>query len=152
MITIKDINKAIVTQVTTGLANTEYNNIKFTSTDITEEIVRPCFYFTPGADNKIGMATKSLKERSLEVNLFYFAKDRAKNKLDLLTMQDYLENIFLNEIVVNGSFYFGVDEISFETFTKDGYMIATIQLYSLEEVEIVDTSELMEELNLNMEG
>lgn len=150
MISIKDINKAIVKKANIKLKNTEYEDVKFVSTDITEEIIRPSFYLDLGIKNKIGQVFQ-MKERNLELFLYYFCKDTGSKKTDLMTMQGYLEDILLGELIVNESFYFYIEDVDFETRNKDGYLIAKFELYSLEEIEVIDNYQPMENLKLNIE-
>lgn len=150
MITIKDINKAFVKKITDALKETEYKDVKFTSKDITEEIPRPCFYFDLGTTNTVGKATWKLKERQLECYIYYFCKDNKERKIDLLTMQGLLEEILIGNLVVNGSFLFQIEDCNFDYRHKDGYLQATVSLYSLEEIEIIDNYEPMENLHLNI--
>ena len=110
-----------------------------------ETITRPSFYldFATNTTNKFNY---SLKERKLQVELFYFAKTRDNSKIELLKIQDVLENLFLNEIKVTDSFYFSPSEVEFTVNKTDGYLIASLELYSLEDIEIIDTSEYADQL------
>ena len=146
MITVKDINKAFVKKITDVLKDTDYKDVKFTSKDITKEIIRPCFYFDLGVTNTVGKATWKLKERQLECYIYYFCKDNKERKIDLLTMQGLLEEILVGDLVVDGSFLFQIEECNFDYRHKDGYLQASVELYSLEEIEIIDTHEPIENL------
>ncbi|KZL93554.1 phage tail terminator family protein [Clostridium magnum] len=128
---MKDINKAVVIQVTQGLINTTFKNVKFTSTDITENLTRPSF-FIDFENNKTGLMNAFNKERNVELKLFYFSKTRKNNKLELMDMQEQLENIFLKYIKVNDDFYIPINNIDFDVVKEQGYLLATIELYTLE--------------------
>lgn len=147
MIYLKDINKAIVTQVTEFLANNEkYGNIPFSSTDIVEEIKRPCFY-VDFLDNKTNLVLASSKERNIKVQLFYYPKDILKSKLELLEMQELLENIFLKHLKIDEEFFINIKSCNFNVNKKDGYLILNLELYTLEEVPEED-GDMMEELSI----
>ncbi|SFA70167.1 phage tail terminator family protein [Clostridium frigidicarnis] len=149
MITLKDINIALTKKVTDGLKDTEYKDVVFTSTDITEKIQRPCFYIDLGVTNstkqKFGM-----KERELQIYLYYFCKDTKAKKKDLLIMQDYLDNILLGDFWVTETFLYGIENIEHELRHADGYLITQFTLFSNEEIEIVDNYKTMENLELEI--
>lgn len=148
MLTIEEINAAIVNQVTNGLKDTEFKEIDFQSTDIKEGFNRPCFY-VEFPDNKTGLWNKFNKERTLETKIYYFPRDANKYKLELMEMQSYLEDIFLRYLQVTDTFYFFVDELDFDT-TPDGVLMTTFQLYSIEELPDEETGELMGDIVVNM--
>lgn len=149
MISLKDINKAIINQVTNYLINDiKYKNIDFASTDIIENIKRPSFYINFN-DNKTNLLLASSKERTVQVQLFYFVKDIIKSKIELLEMQEILENIFFKHIKVNDSFYIPITECIFDINKKDGYLILNLELYTLEEIPEAN-GEMMEELNTRL--
>lgn len=144
IVTLKDINLAIVTQVTEALGATIYKDVKFSSTDIVEEIIRPCFYID-FLKNKTNLMLQNAKERNLELQLFYFAKNRTKSKIEVLEMQDLLSEIFITSLKVTEDFYISVHGCEFDVNKKDGYLILNLDLYVLEELEEEGT-ELLEEL------
>lgn len=145
IVTLIDINRAIIENVTLALAETEFSNIKFSSTAIVEGITRPSFYLD-FETNKTKKPNCKLKERNLNVKLFYFAKTRDNCKIELLKIEEMLENLFLEEIKITDSFYLPTPEVEFDVNKTDGYLTAEFELYSLEEIEIVDLSEPAEEL------
>lgn len=69
--------------------------MKFSTTDIKEKVVRPSLYIE-FADNKTGAFNICNKERTLSTKIYYFPKDKYQFKIELLEMQSYLENIFLD--------------------------------------------------------
>ena len=132
--------------MTLALANTEFCSAKFSSTSIVENITRPSLYldFENNATNKFN---HDLKERNLNVKLFYFAKNRDKSKIELLKIQDLLENLFLEELKITDSFYFPSGEVEFDVNKTDGYLTVSLELYSLEEIDRIDLSEPMETID-----
>lgn len=125
------------------MADTEFNTVKFSTTAIVEKIIRPSFYLDFEI-NKTNKFNHDLKERNLNVKLFYFAKNRDNSKIELLKIQDFLENIFLEDLKITEEFYFPSGEVEFDVNKTDGYLTISLELYSLEEIERVDLSELME--------
>ncbi|WP_338013575.1 phage tail terminator family protein [Clostridium botulinum] len=146
MVTLKEINKAIVQQVKEGLKNTAYKDIQFSSTDIREKITRPSFY-VDFLENKTSMLNGEAEQRNFDVRLFYFVKNREANKIELLEMQDLLSLIFQNGIKVYDDYYIAVNECEFDSRGEEGLLITTLSdLYSLSEKE--QTGEPLEELEM----
>ena len=147
IVTLIDIYKAIISKVTVALTDTDYSTTTFSSTSITENITRPSLYLD-FSNNKTNKFNFYIKERSLRVELFYFATIRDNAKIELLKIQDILENAFLEEIKVSDTFYFPVSEVEFDVNKTDGYLVCSFELYSLENIEFVDLSEYMETLEI----
>lgn len=142
----------MVIQVTEGLKDTVFKGIKFTSTDITENITRPSF-FIEFKNNKTGLMNAFNRERNAELNLYYFTKTRKNNKLELMDIQEQLENIFMKYLKINDDFYIPIEKIEFDVVKEPGYLVATIELYTLELLPEDNTSgsgEMLEELEVNI--
>lgn len=134
IINLKNINKAIIDQVIEGLKDTQFKDVKFSTTDIREKIVRPCFYLEFNS-NETGLINKFIKERTLETKLYYFCKDKEKPKIEIMEIQEQLENIFLRYVKVKDDFYMYVRDVSFYVNKNDGFLIMDLELYSLEMIE-----------------
>ncbi|WP_420795924.1 phage tail terminator family protein [Clostridium botulinum] len=146
MVTLKEINKAIVQQVKEGLKDTSYKDIQFSSTDIREKITRPSFY-VDFQENKTSLLNGEAEQRNFDVRLFYFAKSREQNKIELLEIQDLLSEIFQTGIKVSDDYYISVLECEFDSRGEEGLLIASLMdLYSLSEKE--QTGEPLEELEM----
>ncbi|WP_338417248.1 phage tail terminator family protein [Clostridium botulinum] len=146
MVTLKEINKAIVQQVKEGLENTAYKDIQFSSTDIREKITRPSFYvdFT---ENKTSLLNGEAEQRNFDVRLFYFAQNREQNKIEMLEIQDLLSLIFQTGIKVSENYYISVFECEFDSRGEEGLLIATLtELYAMSVKE--QTGEKLEELEI----
>lgn len=157
MVTLEDINIAIVNQVKQGSINSSYSSVEFSSTDIKEEIIRPCFY-VEFFKNKTGKFNANNKERKLTTKIYYFAADSTKYKLELMEIQDLLENIFLEGLKVNDNFIIPInDGIEFDIDKQNGFLITTFDLYTIEEipsddnVPYIDTL-YMDNLEINKKG
>ena len=149
MVTLEDINKFIVKQVKQGLINTTYNVVGFSSTDIKEEIIRPCFYIE-FFKNKVGKFNASNKERKLTTKLYYFALSPNKYKIELMEIQDLLEGIFLEGLRVNDTFIIPInDGIEFDIDKANGFLIATFDLYTIEEIPEDENIPYMDDLQIN---
>ncbi|MBW9170777.1 hypothetical protein K2F43_06095 [Clostridium estertheticum] len=161
IVKLTDIQIAIVDKITSALVDTDFkidtsddplntNGVVFSSTSITEDIIRPSFYITFN-NNKTNKFNYGLKERTLEFKLFYFAKTIKNSQLELLEMQDILENLFLEEIEVTEGFNLPVaDEVNIDVYNEQGYLTLDMDLYTLEELDSVkaieDDAEYMEEM------
>ncbi|MFL0251254.1 DUF6838 family protein [Clostridium neuense] len=149
MITLKVISKAIATQIKQGLINTSYSTVDFSSTDIKEEIKRPCFYID-FFKNKTGKFNASNKERTLTTKLYYFATNIRKCKLELMEIQDLLENMFLEGLKVNDNFIVNIDDgIEFDIDKQNGFLAATFDLYTVEEIPEDESIPYMDSLQIN---
>ncbi|WP_373370283.1 phage tail terminator family protein [Clostridium botulinum] len=146
MVTLKEINKAIVKQVTEGLKSTDYKDIPFVSTDIREKVIRPSFY-VDFAENRTSLLNAEANQRLFDVRLFYFAKNRETSKIELLEIQDLLSLIFQTGIKVSDDYYISVFECEFDSRGEEGLLITTLaDLYTISEKE--QTGEPLEELEM----
>ena len=152
IITLSQIQEAIVNNITQALIGSEFDGVVFSSTNIAEKITRPSFYLD-FEDSNLKRFNYSTRERDLYVKLYYYAKNKNTSKLELLKIQELLENLFLEEIKVTDNFYFPVSEVEFDRNKNDGYLTASLNLYSLEEIDFIkaisDEAEFMEELIYN---
>ncbi|KOF56813.1 hypothetical protein AGR56_09110 [Clostridium sp. DMHC 10] len=149
MVALEDINKSIVKQVKQGLINTAYNAVGFSSTDIKEEIIRPCFY-VEFFKNKTGKFNASNKERKLTTKLYYFALNPNKYKLELMEIQDLLEGTFLEGLKINDNFIINIDDgIEFDIDKQNGFLTATFDLYTIEEIPQDESIPYMDNLQIN---
>ncbi len=147
MVSLKEIYKAIITQIKEYIKSTNYEGIVFSSKNIEEEIIRPSFYlkFNKNNTSKLNGQTR---QRKFSVQIFYFAKTRENSEIEILEMQDILSDCFQSAIKITDDYYIPTQESDFRVEEKDGYLILNLDnLYSLSETE--ETGELMEELEIN---
>lgn len=162
MITLKQINRAINDTIKAALKDTDFADVPIINEDITEafkkdtdgaciSVKRPSIKVT--FDNvRSGKFNSQLKERTLPVRVYFFAKDKNKPKQENLLMQDLLENAFLEDLKVTDTFYMPIAEDGdIQSSTTDGVLQTTFDLYSLEEIYDDSSLENMEELVLNLE-
>ncbi|EPY2283507.1 phage tail terminator family protein [Clostridium sporogenes] len=136
----------MVTQVEQGLKDTTYKDIPFVSTDVREKVIRPSFYvdFT---ENRTGLLNAEANQRLFDVRLFYFGKNPAQSKIEVLEMQDLLSNIFEKNIKIDDDYHITVNEIEFDSRSEEGLLIATLtDLYAMSVKE--QTGEELEELEI----
>ncbi|EHI98042.1 hypothetical protein CDLVIII_1343 [Clostridium sp. DL-VIII] len=161
MITLKQINKAINNVIQAALVNTEFADVQVRTEDTKEDIkkdvdgsyinaIRPSIKVTFDTI-QAGKFNSQLKERTLPVRVYFFAKDRYKPKLDNLAMEDLLVNTFLEDVKVTDTFYMPIAEDGeIQCSTTDGVLQVTFELYSLEEIYDDSNLENIEELNFNL--
>jgi hypothetical protein len=144
MISLKDINKAIIEQVkisafpnivkldklTINEVDAITMQIMFASTDIRESITRPSFYAEFG-NNRTGKFNKNNKERTVTVKLYYFASDPKKHKLENLEIQELLEEIFIDGLVTDD---FIIEILKLEFDTIDSVLVCEMELYTIEDI------------------
>lgn len=161
MITLKQINKAINDTIEAALADTEFANIRRMSEDVEEafekkedgshiDVKRPSIKVTFDS-RQSGKFNSQLKERTLPVRVYFFAKDRYNPKPENLAMEDLLVNTFLEDVKVTDTFYMPIAEDGeIQCSTTDGVLQVTFELYSLEEIYDDSNLEPIEELNFNL--
>lgn len=89
-----DIHKAIVTRL-----KSKFPDIDIMSRDIEEGITRPSFFVSFDNLNAADFMTETL-DRNITVRLYYFSKNRDRNRIELLKMQDDLNDLFLQDNII----------------------------------------------------
>jgi hypothetical protein len=146
IVSIKDINKSIVTQITTELnKSTNYKNVTFSSTDIKEGIKRPSLYIAFDKNKKSPILGSNI-ERDIDVNIYYFSSSPHCNKLENMEMQEIIENALSKYLKVTDTFFIPIFDIN--SIVTDGVLICSFNLYTLEEAEETEEYELMEALEI----
>lgn len=115
------------------------------SKNLEEEFERPSV--RTAIDNlKTSAFMQSMKERNFIVRLYYFSKNREKNKIELLEIQEKLEEAFFSHLKIKGAFFIYIDEIIFNV--TDGILIGEFEVRTLEEILNDINTENMEELEI----
>lgn len=153
MITLLEINKAIDEKIEHALANSEFSTVPILAGDLSE-IVRPSLKVILD-DGNTGKMNSHMKERTLQVKVYFFASDLTKYKIENTKVQDLIENEFLTPIKVTDTFFIDVDEV--ESAINDTVLICSFDIETLEDIpdEILDDGveyENMENLYLNIES
>lgn len=144
MITLLQINKAIIDRIKSALVGTEFSTVPIVAEDISEPIVRPSLKV--GIEDSInGKFNSRCREKTLTCNIYFFAKDRNKYKLVNTKMQELIENTFLDDLKIEEGFYIPIDSV--ESEVSDTVLICSFVLYTIELLPNTDTSEPMEQLN-----
>lgn len=139
MISLKEIMLAINRKINESL------QMNVDSKNLEEEFQRPSV--RTSIDNlKTSAFMQSMKERNFIVRIYYFSKNREKNKIELLEIQEKLEEAFFSHLKIKGAFFIYIDEIVFNI--TDGILIGEFEVSTLEEILNDINAENMEELEI----
>lgn len=139
MISLKEVMLAINRKINESL------QMNVDSKNLEEEFERPSV--RTSIDNlKTSAFMKSMKERNFIVRIYYFSKNREKNKIELLEIQEKLEEAFFSHLKIKGAFFIYIDEIIFNV--TDGILIGEFEVRTLEEILNDINTENMEELEI----
>ena len=139
MISLKEVMLAINRKINESL------QMNVDSKNLEEEFERPSV--RTSIDNlKTSAFMQSMKERNFIVRIYYFSKNREKNKIELLEIQEKLEDAFFSHLKIKGAFFIYIDEIIFNV--TDGILIGEFEVRTLEEILNDINTENMEELEI----
>lgn len=139
MISLKEVMLAINRKINESL------QMNVDSKNLEEEFKRPSV--RTSIDNlKTSVFMQSMKERNFIVRIYYFSKNREKNKIELLEIQEKLEEAFFSHLKIKGAFFIYIDEIIFNV--TDGILIGEFEVRTLEEILNDINTENMEELEI----
>ena len=143
MVKYKDIHKAIVNKL-----KSKFNDIEITSTDVSEGFKRPSFFISFDNIKASDFAGETL-DRELTVRIYYFSKDRYKNRIELLNVQDDLNELFLkdNIIQLDSDTKIEIEELEFDVVDKVLHCYFDIRLS--EDYDRIDSLPNMEELHVD---
>lgn len=139
MISLKEVMLAINRKINESL------QMNVDSKNLEEEFERPSV--RTSIDNlKTSAFMQSMKERNFIVRIYYFSKNREKNKIELLEIQEKLEEAFFSHLKIKGAFFIYIDEIIFNV--TDGILIGEFEVRTLEEILNDINTENIEELEI----
>ena len=139
MISLKEVMLAINRKINESL------QMNVDSKNLEEEFERPSV--RTSIDNlKTSAFMQSMKERNFIVRIYYFSKNREKNKIELLEIQEKLEEAFFSHLKIKGAFFIYIDEIIFNV--TDGILIGEFEVRTMEEILNDINTENMEELEI----
>lgn len=139
MISLKEVMLAINRKINESL------QMNVDSKNLEEEFERPSV--RTSIDNlKTSVFMQSMKERNFIVRIYYFSKNREKNKIELLEIQEKLEEAFFSHLKIKGAFFIYIDEIIFNV--TDGILVGEFEVRTLEEILNDINTENMEELEI----
>lgn len=142
MISLKEIMLAINRKINESL------QMNVDSKNLEEEFERPSV--RTSIDNlKTSAFMQSMKERNFIVRIYYFSKNREKNKIELLEIQEKLEEAFFSHLKIKGAFFIYIDEIVFNV--SDGILIGEFEVMTLEDIINDINIEAIEELEIKTE-
>lgn len=139
MISLKEVMLAINRKINESL------QMNVDSKNLEEEFERPSV--RTSIDNlKTSAFMQSMKERNFIVRIYYFSKNKEKNKIELLEIQEKLEEAFFSHLKIKGAFFIYIDEIIFNV--TDGILVGEFEVRTLEEILNDINTENMEELEI----
>ena len=122
--------------------------------DITKEIPRPCLVIEADGIND-SKAAVGLDGERVNLVLYYFAPRREKGYVELLKCQKDVKQLFNGALEVTKGFYVTVDELDFNVNKSDMALIATLEVYTVQNTDEYNggepgtEAELMEELEVS---
>lgn len=143
MVTLKDITGAINLKL-----KEKFPNIKRETKDISEGFERPSFFVSLDNSSKSSFMDLAV-ERSATVRILYFASSRTESRIELLEVQESLEELFNHKITIKDDFMVEVNEMNTEKF-DNGAIEFSFDIYYIEELNDNDDTELIEELEVNI--
>ena len=107
IITLADIFKSVCNCINKS------TNIQLVDSDIEEPVERPSFNIFM---NTVKTGFFSSRVRSIRVyfNCYYYARDRTKNKVEILDIEDKLSMSFLEPLLIKDRCAVYVDDLEFE--------------------------------------
>jgi hypothetical protein len=143
MVKYTDIHKAIVDKL-----KSKFAGVEITSNDVSEGFSRPSFFISFDNMKSNDFMGEAL-DRELTVRIYYFSKDRYKNKIELLNVQDELNELFLkdNIIQVDSDTKIEIEELEFDVVDKVLHCYFDIRLS--EDYDRIDSLPNMEELHVD---
>lgn len=139
MISLKEVMLAINRKINESL------QMNVDSKNLEEEFERPSV--RTSIDNlKTSAFMQSMKERNFIVRIYYFSKNKEKNKIELLEIQEKLEEAFFSHLKIKGAFFIYIDEIIFNV--TDGILVGEFEVRTLEEILNDINTENIEELEI----
>lgn len=126
MIGFKDILIAIVSKL-----KNSFEDIEICSQDIEEGLIRPSFLVTLDKPKIKGYLGK-FQGKKMNVRIVYFPRDRIKNQMELLEVQDKLNESFIVENqVILGDLKLAIDEVDIEVVNKTLHFDFKLELYEI---------------------
>lgn len=145
MIKLIDIKKAIIGTLKHSLKLTDdFKDIVVIGQECSEQIIRPSIKLEIKSF-KGGKFNSCTIEKNIKMSLYFFSKDSTTSHIDNLYMQDFLYNVFLNDIMVKKDFYIVVEEVDFNT--SDGVLICNFEV-NIFENNHMETGEEIEKLEI----
>ena len=147
MIAFNQINIAINEKIKNAIKDVFEYDVPLVAEDISEPIIRPSIKVIFENSNSAKF-NEHCKERNVSYGVYFFAKNRQAPKPENIAIREAIENEFINDIQVTDTFFIPVENLEFET--SDGVLIVSFDLYTIELLPDIDTSEIMEEINFKI--
>lgn len=122
-------------------------DVDIQSTDIREGYNTPSF-FVEAESPRLSQYGAWGRERNVPIVIYYFPPDRHHKQMDLLTMQETLEQGFIQPFEIRKGFT--VFPMELTPTTTDGVLQFAFELYTLE-YDVTEDGDDMKDLYLNVE-
>ena len=117
------------------------------SMDVQEGIKRPSFFID--FDNIRVQDFMNLSvDKTMTVRIYYFSKERDRNKIENMEMQDELTDLFLNDNVLRIDGHIGAEIEELEFNVVDGVLHCYFNLEISEDYDRTDDTSVMEDLEI----
>ncbi|WP_321994827.1 phage tail terminator family protein [Clostridium butyricum] len=146
MITLLDVNKEIISKLKKSLSKEGHNNIKILESDLSEPIIRPSFKIFM-EDPSYEALNSRYRENTVTIEIYFFATDIKKYKLENLKMQSLIETTFIEGLRIDDCFFIPINKVHSEI--QDTVLVSSFDIEMVQEIE-EDPGEPMEDLNLNI--
>ena len=107
IITLADIFKSVCNCINKS------TNIQLLDSDIEEPVERPSFKIFMNTV-KTGFFSSRIRSIRVYFNCYYYARDRTKNKVEILDIEDKLSMSFLEPLLIKDRCAVYVDDLEFE--------------------------------------
>lgn len=107
IITLADIFKSVCNCINKSI------NIQLLDSDIEEPVERPSFKIFMNTV-KTGFFSSRIRSIRVYFNCYYYARDRTKNKVEILDIEDKLSMSFLEPLLIKDRCAVYVDDLEFE--------------------------------------
>lgn len=150
MLSLMDINKSIVERLRNSLKNTPFKSTPIINTDLEEGFERPSLKIDVRADRE--QINTNYTGRTVAVDVYFFASDIKKYKIENLKIQDIIENTFLGGWSIAEGCFIHVYDI--ESDIVDTVLIVSFEFEIVNQVvnQEEENAEYMETLNLELKG
>lgn len=135
----------IITAINTKLEQV-FPSVKRESTDIKEGFTRPSFFVD--YENNSSVIGESMVRNDIAIKIYYFCKDRNKNRLECIETIEKLNNAFRLVLNVSENCAIPIDETS-SSILEDGVLVFSFDLVYVNTVSEAP-GELIENLEISI--
>lgn len=150
MVSLIEINKALVDRLRTALKYTPFELTPIVNYDLEEGFERPSLKVDIESDREF--INNNYTGRTVRVNVYFFASDIKKYKIENLKIQEIIENTFLGGFKIAQNCHVYVEDI--ESDIIDTVLEVSFEFNIIsEKINLEDeNAEYMETLHLDFKG